>query len=708
VLGTLTDLRRLDRGTGSWSTITSAAVPGGGTATIGQVLGVGWGRSPSQSWCFAADQNAVYWSTDSGSSWTVLRPSGGTGALPPNVRGLAVGTGSDGVTVVYATVLDAGVWRCALPAGSSPSSAPAWQNVSAGLPAAPSQFDQLATCAADPSTVYVGRSQGWDTAPGWTVYAGHFDGTAMTWRGAFDGFTNETANHNVQPGWIDVAEAPAALGFGFGGGPRGLACSPTDPAVVMQVNNAFADLSTTGAPNTTASPYGWQQIYTRPDGPGWQTTGLDVTNVWRYVIHPTKPQLHYLANTDIGLSRSVDSGITWQFVRTRRGSLNWGNCYDLAFGPAGQLWAAVSTEHDLPYDSQLSWEKSHRTDPAYQETDPGNSSTIYQTGPGAVLVSSDDGQTWSELGTGLPDRPVLSVVFGNGTLYAAVWRRGVYQLPGGDPAGSWTAVGDIGGQRRVRRLAFDSSGRLHCIACGTNGEAGLYRWTGSGWQCLTTALAASCTPNFVPFDFSFDPSDSHTYWLATSSVQGGPEGAVWRTSDDGAHWSSVFDITKTGTAYRDFLHVTDVTYDPADLSFGTWYVTTETHGTWYTTDRGTNWKEFGVVPFTAAQRITFDPADHTVLYQATKGAGAWQAMTAAASMSLAQQIRRTAYRTYQARQGRPGDPTADWLAAQQQVLGPAVKTRAYQLYLRRGGQPGHALDDWLRAEQEVVRAIRGF
>jgi hypothetical protein len=738
IVATSGALHRLDRSTSpaTWSSATTASLPALGSVPvpIGDLISVASpGPGGPAGRCFAADIDRVYWSEDHGATWWAVVPTAGQALpTPKRIAGLAAGV-SGANTVVYATAstiddafTGAGVYRLQLAAAAIPSAPPAWSNVSANLTQAPvinpmpppavfwPQYDVLASPQSAADTVYVGMPTGMAFGPpSWTIWKGQWNPATgqMAWGGAFDGFTVQAA-HNVGPAWIDLNEVnPAdpkpqpALGFGFGGPPHGIGCAAATGDVTLQTNEAFADLTTAGAPNT---PAGWQQCYSLSvptfNGQRWRTTGLDVTNVWSYRVHPdpAKGSIHFLANTDIALSRSDDAGDTWQLIYPHRVGTFWGNFYELEFNSStGEIWAAVSVEHDLPYSDQLDWE-------AYI---PPPGQPPHLPGSGAVLRSVDDGLTWSELGAAtLPDNPVLSVVYGGkpAALYAAVWRKGVYQLQAGN---IWQPVGNIGGGLRARRLAFDKTGNLIALTSGIDQGAGLYKWTGATWTSLTITLVSTFynpLGKFYPFDFCVDPVMPNSYWVCTVGVQGGYDGAVYRSDDGGISWIRVFNLGSTGTIgpkYQIFMHCTAVTFDPNDSQGRTVYVTTETHGIWYSTDRGVSWQEFTPIPFMATQRITFDPHDVGTIYIATKGGGAWRTMSAAKAASIHQAMRRQAYALYQGRGGASGHAFDDWVAAYHAAMDATVRTRAYELAKLRDFSGQHALDDWLQAEQEALRAL---
>lgn len=725
----------------TWTAITTADVPGGGSVQISDVIAIACPRG-RPGVCVAADVDRVLWSVDAGLTWHVLdgNPSGSLPARPlgapyepslspvwdqatyvaSRIRGVAVGA-SGQRTAVYATIAtqvndgqghptstfgDAGVWRCELPASPSPASPPAWSNVTTGagagqeLTTAPGSagfsplplYERVAVPDGDPDTVWVSVVNSADVSAAgcWAAYRGAWSpsGGHVAWTGAYDGFQPHSTG-NVTPGWVDVAEAPAALGWGFGGPAHGLGVGATAADPVLFTDEALLDRL------DTFSPAHWQQRYSSPPaGAGWASTGLDVTSVWHYDVHPADRQVRLLCNTDIGLSRSADGGATWHSIPSAAPAKGqaatdvWHNVYELAFAPSA-MYAAVSTQHDLPHDKELA----------------------NPIGSGAVLRSDDKGASWYRVdtsGSAPFGAPVTSVVYGGPqgqqALYVAVWSNGVSTSTDG---GNWSPVGSALQNRFAYRVGFDAQGRLHCLVSGPGG--GLFRADPSmpgGWTELTASVSASLPAGgLYPMDFACHPTAVGTYWVCTTGVAGKADGTAWLSTNDGASWSARLTIAQTGTAYGPWLHAFGAAYDPTDATGQTVYVTTITHGTWVTTDGGATWREYQVLPFLATQRIAFDPGAPGEMVVTTFGGGAWRTTTAPAVRLLLQRIRLAAYARYVARGRVPGHEAEDWLGAQRDTLGDAIQRRAYALWQRRNGTPGGALGDWLRAERETIAAL---
>ncbi len=54
------------------------------------------------------------------------------------------------------------------------------------------------------------------------------------------------------------------------------------------------------------------------------------------------------------------------------------------------------------------------------------------------------------------------------------------------------------------------------------------------------------------------------------------------------------------------------------------YFGAEGHGLWFSSDAGATWRVYKEFPFRSVQNVAFDPADHTLMYVSTFGAGIWK------------------------------------------------------------------------------------
>jgi photosystem II stability/assembly factor-like uncharacterized protein len=416
---------------------------------------------------------------------------------------------------------------------------------------------------------------------------------------------------SVAGGWLDWDRA------GFGGPPLALTASG---ASAMCANLGQVYLTDDGGAS-------WRSVYTRYGGATapaarqpWDTTGLDVTTVWGYRIDPADTARHYIASTDIGLARSLDSGQTWRYDYDR--NWPWGqwssNFYELAFDPAAptHLWAATSDQHDIPMEKEL-------------KAAPGG---------GGVVLSTDRGLTWAPKNAGLPSKPAVSIVLdptspaANRRLWVSMFGSGVWTTA--DGGASWAKTADPNpNNSNVYRLHRHDDGSLFCAVTAkwdapTTSflfESGLYR-SGDGGQTWTAITRAphSATPLSLKYvrDYAVSPTNSNLIYLCTGGVAG-LDGAVYRTADGGQTWTAVLTAANLPATYNPYLHAFGAFFDPRDQSGQTVYVTTSTHGTWLTRDGVGPWEEVRGLPFLSTHRITFDAQNRGVVYYTTHGAGVW-------------------------------------------------------------------------------------
>lgn len=158
-------------------------------------------------------------------------------------------------------------------------------------------------------------------------------------------------------------------------------------AVAVAPSNANVVWMGTGANDLARSSYSGKGVFKSTDaGATWQFMGLpDSHHIARIVIHPTNPDIVYVAAMGHLFSRNEERGV----FRTRDGGRNWEKVLYVDDGTGAvdlvlnrrspnTLFAAMYEKHRMPWQLVLG-------------------------GPGTGLYRTDDGGTrWTKLGGGLP------------------------------------------------------------------------------------------------------------------------------------------------------------------------------------------------------------------------------------------------------------------------------------------------------------------
>jgi photosystem II stability/assembly factor-like uncharacterized protein len=566
---------------------------------------------------FAATDKSIWRSDDGGQTW-IERTDG----LPwKEIQGFAGGSDlKTSVTVLYCTVsskeengvFKGGVYR-------SRDRGQTWQpamgrgiNTNIGKMdqwsyGAIAQYRQILTTDAAPLTVYVlNTSTGFHPPYHETVYRS--DDGGDSWRATFYQDPRFT-QYNVAP---DYVTASAGQSYKGGDTPFGAAICNSDPNRLILVysqsyvthngGRSWFNGDTYPAPGQKPTP-----------GSAWACTGLVVTTTWNYYIDPFERNRHYIAYTDIGFARSIDSGKTWIWWDKNTWAPWRNTCYEIAFDPEmpGKMWGAFSDVHDIPNDNIISERHGHN-------------------GPGGVCVSRDFGASWKSEAKGLPPRPVTGIVLdrtspkNSRTLYAGVFMEGVYRST--DDGKTWTlkknGLGDPQ-NRRVSRVILHKDGTLFAMICAmrpARGKplmpegVGLYRSRDGAetWEKVNASRLF-----LYPKDFAVHPQNSNVILVGTCDAGGGDlSGGLYRTADGGATWQC---IGRQGRqTFGGYFHPKHEGWIYMTLTEGA-----PGAGLWLSRDNGQTWQAFDALPFSNVQRVTFDPSNDNLMYVTTFGGSVW-------------------------------------------------------------------------------------
>lgn len=327
--------------------------------------------------------------------------------------------------------------------------------------------------------------------------------------------------------------------------------------------------------------------------------------------------------TGAGVWRSVDAGRTWQVTKLTTGQLD-------AWAADDPEFAAMIGWQDepVPFGDRFSqvWSLARVGDRLYAGTKPA-----------VLLVSDDDGASWSVV-KGLTDHPTAQ----DWTPGAAGLTLHTILADPSDPDRMWVGISAAGvfatedggvtwHERNDLADPADGEGNTHPAAA-SDGHTGLcvhhlvraagsgdvlYQqnhhgvWRsqdgGHGWQDITAGL-----PSTFGFPIRVHPRDPRTIW--TVPLNGDTEGrfppdaaaAVWRSQDAGATWQAERAGLPQEACFFTVLRqaMGGDRMEPAGVYFGT-----NTGSVFASRDEGRSWQEIARHLPTVLAVEVLDPAD---------------------------------------------------------------------------------------------------
>ena len=584
----------------------------------GQVLGFHFDRTGNGRFMFAATDKGIWRSDDRGLTWAEK-----TNGLPwKEIQGFAgASDAADNVIMLYCTVpskeengeFKGGIyrshdrgqtWQRAMGRGINTETKKADQWAYGSI----AQYKQLLATDAKPLTVYaMNTSTGFHPPHHETVYRS--DDGGETWRDTFF-MDPRFKEYNVAPNYFT-----ASTGQSYKGGdtPFAVAICNTDPDRLILLWSQCYITHNGGDTWFNGHTYPVQGQEPKP-GCAWVCNGLVVTTTWHYYIDPFEANRHYIAYTDIGLARSVDSGKTWIWW-DKRSWAPWRNtCYEIAFDSdiPGKMWGAFSNVHDIPNDNIISERHGHDR-------------------PGGVCISRDFGASWKHEAQGIPSKPVTSIVLDpkspedSRTLYAGVFMEGVYKST--DDGRTWTLKRNGLGHpknMRVYRVILHKDGTLSAIVCAKRPSSGkplmsqgvgLYRSKdgAESWEKVNASRLF-----LYPKDFTVHPEDSSIIIVGTcDSTWQDKSGGLYRSEDGGKTWQR---IGREGRqTFGGYFHPKRKGWVYMTLTEGA-----PGAGLWLTRDNSLTWEAFNDLPFSNIQRVVFDPSNDAAMYVTTLGGSVWR------------------------------------------------------------------------------------
>jgi photosystem II stability/assembly factor-like uncharacterized protein len=308
--------------------------------------------------------------------------------------------------------------------------------------------------------------------------------------------------------------------------------------------------------------------YSEDNGTTWNSLGQDeatgsALGGHNLTVDPNDVNVIYVDGMP-GMEKSTDRGETWTQVNE---GITGITIPDISQATDKNIvWAAGyngigKTENFL--DENPTWQFPLLLDPGKSIwTQPDNPDVAVVGLLGAIKRTTDGGATWSEnvaedvLDHSLAVGDIIADVSDPNTLYAAVMTNEPNELKVGtvlistDLGETWTDM-ELSDDASAQALSQASDGTLYVGVGGTGGDVnqtGIYTYNGSEWSKLTGA------PEEEIIKISVDPSDDNTIYAVASQPYGNNNTGLfgfYKSEDAGATWTeSTEGISENDTEYN--------------------------------------------------------------------------------------------------------------------------------------------------------------
>jgi len=440
-----------------------------------------------------------------------------------------------------------------------------------------------------------------------------------------------------------------------------VAAHPTQPHIAyVLIQNS--DSEKCGVYKTQDRGRNWTHLTANWSAEGFSTSWVKVQPGHGgnfLAISPANPNRLVYGNL-MELFHTSDGGATWQECYSTKVSADVEDrryqsrgaedtyVYDIAFDPNNNtimwvgfedvlFWKTLDRGATMAHAKSMvaGWRDSDAAWQILPDPNVANSYYVCMSSPsagkyvdlGGVFHSSDGGETWTDISTGLPEnRPEIALAparrgRSNPTIYAAVANQGMYKTT--DHGQNWTEISNgLGTEKNnVWRLAIDPAAP-QTLYVGLNtennthdGTAGVYRTTNGGAEWIKQGDL----PAREIFDLQVHAGKVYAAGVTELSDLG--QGGLYVSEDQGGSWQCLlnqpfirafcFDPADANVIYA-------ASSIPGNLSEPTGMAP----GVYRSGDSGANWQKIDVdMPHYFINTMAVDPANANHLYVGTQGLG---------------------------------------------------------------------------------------
>lgn len=410
------------------------------------------------------------------------------------------------------------------------------------------------------------------------------------------------ASPNRESAWIDERFGPW-----WGENPFYIKVSDHDPNICYATDWGRVFKTSDGGET-------WQQVYTNQVSDGfWKSRGIQVTTGYMVAVDPFDSLVMFMAETDIGLMKSLDGGKSWTSTTKDNGiPYRWDhNTYCIVFDPdiKGRLWAAMSGIHDIPRP------KMWRNIDMAEYT-------------GGIVVSENGGLTWKPISQDIGETAATHILMdpeskaNHRTLYVCGFGKGVYKSI--DDGASWQQKnkGIEENNPAAWRILRRGDGELFLVvsrksddgSIGNEQDGALYRSSNGAesWERMNMPEGVN-----GPTSLLVDPNIPNRMFLSAWGRYGKTEfspnrgGGIYLSEDDGVSWRAIFTHDQ---------HIYDLTVDKRN---GVFYAAGFNSTAYRSDDNGLTWDRIKGYNFKWGKTVIPDPANPERVYIITFGGGVW-------------------------------------------------------------------------------------
>ena len=369
-----------------------------------------------------------------------------------------------------------------------------------------------------------------------------------------------------------------------GGNYSSIGVNPSDGEEIVLAGLDLAEISTDGGlgwstitpggmPKSTIGYYS-NRLYV---GPNWSTDGgatwhnlgaeavsYDTDLLGGVVADPSTPSTLYMMSSR-GVARSTDNGLNWHDLVEGIAGVRVNGILQLLDKNTVFLGAQAGIARTTDFlGESATWTYPIKVESRGSSVDaitlsPANPDLLIAAAGGRIYYSEDSGTTWSEATAPLVNRESVRRLASTseGNIYASYGNSDANSggvLASGDGGITWSNISS--GAFDLDCHALAASETRVFVGVGEENDAdaakrGIYQYDGAGWTQLGGEISGHLVNDIIVAG-----------GVVFAATGGGPEGSVFRSTDNGGTWENLASrgITDDHGWYR------TLAYDPADPS----------------------------------------------------------------------------------------------------------------------------------------------